>query len=145
MNGGLLLVAFPVLLLLVAGVGLLVGGLAMSRRAADRGHRVAVEAVVVDRSAFTDPARITFDYPLPQGGWARATRVEGLPSPGVHGAARQPGERITVWVDPHRPEDVQLPGARSAAGLGAVLLVVLGAMLCLGALGMAGMALTFAR
>lgn len=143
MSGGLLLVAFPVLLFLALGVGAVIGGRAMSRRSADRGHRVAVEAVVVDRSAFTDPARITFDYPLPQGGWARATRVEGVPSPGAQGAARHPGERITVWVDPHRPDDVQLPGARRASGLGGVVLMVLGALLCVGALGMLLLVLAF--
>ena len=144
-SGGLLLAAIPVLLFLGLGVALLLGGVAMSRRASDRGSRVAVEAVVVERSTFTDPARVTFDYPLPQGGWARATRVEGVPSPGARGAARHPGERITVWVDPRRPDDVQLPGARSAAGLGGGLLMVVGGMLCAMALGLAVMAITFAR
>ncbi|MBF0689497.1 MAG: DUF3592 domain-containing protein [Cellulomonas sp.] len=145
MSMGLLLAAIPVLLFLGIGVALLLGGLAMSRRASDRGERVAVEAVVVERSSFTDPARITFDYPLPGGGWARATRVEGAPSPGVHGAARHPGERITVWVDPRRPDDVRLPGARSASGLGGGLLTVLGGLLCAFALGIGAVAVAFAR
>lgn len=137
MSGGLVLVAFPVLLFLGVGVALLVTGVAMSRRAGDRGRRVEVEAVVVERTQLTDPARVTFDYPLPQGGWARATRVEGTPSPGVSGAARRPGERLTVWVDPLRPDDVRLPGARSASGLGGVLLAAVGGLLCALALGIA--------
>jgi len=139
---GLVLGAIPVLVLLFAGVGMLVGGRALARRSSDSRGLVTVEAVVVERTSFTDPARITFDYPLPDGSWARATRVEGVPTPGERGAARRPGERIPVWVNPQNPSDVRLPGARSASGAGGVLLMVLGVMACVAALVM-GLAATF--
>lgn len=138
---GLLLGLVPVAVVLAVGVALVLGGTAMSRRARDARGLVEVEGVVVERTSFSDPARLTFDYPLPDGSWARATRVEGLPSPGERGAARRPGERVTVLVDPHRPADVRLPGARSAAGLGGALLVGVGVVACLGALLLGGILL----
>lgn len=141
---GLLFLAVPMMAALVPGIGMIVGGVALARRSADGRGLVAVEAIVVDRTRFTDPARLTFDYPLPNGTWARATRVEGVPSPGQQGAARRPGERITVWVNPRNPSDVRLPGARAAAGLGGILLAVIGGLLCLGALTMAAFMITLA-
>lgn len=70
---------------LLVGLGLVAGGVAMLRRTSripDR--RIPVEAYCVGRTFMAEPARVTLDYPVP-GGWRRVTLVEGLPASSVTG------------------------------------------------------------
>lgn len=117
--------SFVALVALVPAVVLVVAGLRVLR-SASTAHRVPVEAVVVDYTNFTNPSRVTFDYPVP-GGWSRATRVEGFSSIPRQGWLVHPGQRFVVWVDPHRPQDVALSAAGSARGVLGPAMVVGGA------------------
>ncbi len=116
------------LVLALVGVGLAFGGVALVRRTSRAPReRVGVEAVVVHRTSHVRPSSVTFDYPVP-GGWQRAKRVEGLPATTPQGRRAQPGDRIVVWVDPHRPGDVRLSPGASPASMGGVALVLAGMM-----------------
>jgi len=127
-NVGLVVpVAFGVLLVLV-GLGLVTGGVAMLRRAGRAPRtRVPVGAVVVHRTSHVRPSSVTFDHPVP-GGWLRTRKVEGLPVTGPDGRVAVPGDRITVWADPANPADVRLSAGSSPASMGGVALVLAGVM-----------------
>jgi len=105
-------------LVLAPAVGLVLGGLAVNRRASVRrpdGRYVPIGARVVEFHGWQRPQTVLFDYPAPDGSWLRAKRAVGigaLPAGGVG-----PGTPITVWVDPYNPADVRFDGAGSAPGL----------------------------
>ncbi|ADG75442.1 conserved hypothetical protein [Cellulomonas flavigena DSM 20109] len=121
----LLVLAVPSLVL---GLVLVVSGVALVRRASRTPHeRIAVEAVVVGRTFMVEPSRITVDHPVP-GGWRRATLVEGLPTMSATGRVAQPGDRVVVWVDPRRPQDVRLSPAYDSGSLLGIWLVAIGVM-----------------
>lgn len=145
MNAGVLAIGGLALVLVVAGLGLGAAGVALLRRGARTTHeRVPVEAVCVERTAFVQPARVTLDHPVP-GGWRRVTLVEGLPTTSVTGGTARPGDRVTVWVDPRRPDDVRLAPGSAAGSVGGVLLLAVGLLLGVGALVVGGVALVAVR
>jgi len=127
--GGAVALVFAVAVLVV-GLGLVAGGVAIWRHTARiPRERVPVEAFCVDRTFMSQPARVTLDYPVP-GGWRRATLIEGLPTTSVTGGPARPGDRVVVWVDPHRPQDVRLSPAAGAGGIGGLALLVMGLFVC---------------
>ena len=117
-----LVLAVPALL---PAVAMLVGGVHLLRRPTPVA-RVPVEAVVVHVENFRRPARVTFDYPAPDGSWLRARRTAGLLAVQRDGWGVAPGDRLTVWVHPARPADVSLGEVGSAGGFLGVALVVVG-------------------
>ena len=130
----LLVVAVPSLVL---GLALVVGGVALVRRTSRTPHeRIAVEAVVVGRTFLVEPSRITVDHPMP-GGWRRATLVEGLPTMSATGRVAQPGDRVVVWVDPRRPDDVRLSPAYESGSLLGMWMVGIGVLAAVFGLAMA--------
>lgn len=112
---------------LLVGVGLgVTGALVLRRNARSATTRLRLEAVVVHRTSYVRPSRVTFDHPVP-GGWARVTRVEGLPVTGPDGRVAGPGDRIVVWADPRDPSDVRLSAGSAASSVGGVLLLLMAA------------------
>ena len=130
------LLAFTAVLVLVPAAALILGGLHLYRRNTQV-HRVPVEAVVVHFENFRQPARVTFDYPAPDGSWLRDRKVAGLVSMRRQGHLVQPGDRMTVWVDPRSPRDVSLGQVGSASGFVGVAMMVVGGMWVLGGTGFA--------
>lgn len=130
MSPGAVMFGVFVTLVLLVGLGLVAGGVAMLRRTSripDR--RIPVEAYCVGRTFMAEPARVTLDYPVP-GGWRRVTLIEGLPTSSVTGGVPKPGDRVVVWVDPDRPEDVRLSPWSSPGGLGGLMVLVIGVLAC---------------
>lgn len=141
MNPGVVVVGALALVVLAVGAGVAVAGVALLRRTSRvTSDRVPVEAVCVARTSMRQPVRVTLDHPLPGGVWRRVTLVEGMPTTSVTGATARPGDRVTVWADPHRPDDVRLSPNSAAGSVGGVLLVLVGALGCLGGLLFAGIA-----
>lgn len=105
---------FGVVVLLL-GVPALLGGI-IALRFQSRVRRVRVEGVVVHYTNWMKPARVVFDYPLPDGRWARAERISGFAAVQSDGLFVRPGHRIQVWVDPMNPADVSLGDTGSAGG-----------------------------
>lgn len=133
------------LVVLAVGVGGVAGGVALMRRTSRvTRDRVPLEAVCVERTSMVQPARVTLDHPLPGGRWRRVTLVEGMPTISVDGVTARPGDRVTVWVDPRRPDDVRLSPASAAGSLGGAILLGVGALACLGGLVFAGIAVVAA-
>ena len=131
MSGGFaLFAAFMLIITLGPAVGLVLGGIGVSRRARVS-ERVAVDAVVVEYSNWSTPRRVTFDYPAPNGQWLRARKVEGFSSVQRSGYLVNPGDRVTVYVDPANPIDVRLSPGGSAAGLLGPFMVAGGVALAL--------------
>lgn len=140
MNPGALVAGAVALVVLGVGAAFVAGGVALLRRTSRIPHgRVPVAAVCVERTFLSQPARVTLDHPVP-GGWRRVTLVEGMPTTNAAGGVARPGDRVTVWVDPHRPDDVRLSPASSAGGVGGVVLLLVGGLGCLGGLAFAGVA-----
>ena len=139
---GVVIVVFAAVLL-VPAIGLVLGGLAVNRRASVRRRDqryVPVTARVVEHHRWQRPETVLFDYPAPDGTWLRAKRAVGigaLPA-GVAG----PGTPFTVWVDPGNPADVRFDGAGSAPGLLGAVMVGMGVMVGLFAVGFAVVVLT---
>ncbi len=119
-------VVFAAIVAFVPAVVMVLVGVRLTRAASTSG-RIPVEARVVDYTYLTTPRRVTFDYPGPDGRWLRATRVEGVSPIRSQGLFPRPGDPLTVWVQPQRPDDVVLPQGGSARGFGGVALVVVGA------------------
>jgi len=124
--GSAVVAAVFALVVLVPAVGLVIGGIAVNRRASVRRSErqyVPIGARVVEFHGWQRPQTVLFDYPAPDGSWLRAKRSVGigaLPAGGVG-----PGTPITVWVDPRNPVDVRFDGAGSASGLlGGVMVAV---------------------
>ena len=114
-------------------IAMVLAGVRLSRRSTVA-HRVPVEAVVVHFENFRQPARVTFDYPAPDGTWLRDRKVAGLVAMQRQGFGVQPGDRLTVWVDPRNPRDVSLGDIGSAGGFAGVALVGGGVVWALGGL-----------
>lgn len=130
MNPGTVMFAVFVTFVLLVGLGLVAGGVAVLRRTSRiPDKRIPVEAYCVSRTFMSEPARVTLDYPVP-GGWRRVTLVEGLPTSSVTGGVATSGDRVVVWVDPDRPEDVRLSPWSSPGGLGGVAVLVAGVFAC---------------
>ena len=113
------------LIALVPAVVMVVLGARMMRRSSSV-TRVPIEAVVVSFTNFTRPARVTFDYPAPDGSRLRATRVVGLISVRRQGWFVSAGDRLTVQVNPANPLDVSLGSVGSVSGFGGIALVLIG-------------------
>jgi hypothetical protein len=63
--------------------------------------------------------QVTFDYPVPGGWTARATRP---PAPGEGGSSPRPGTPVDVYVDPAHPDDPRLVRMRAWRVLAIVFL-----------------------
>jgi hypothetical protein len=126
---GAIAVVVWAVILLVPAVALVIGGVAVRRRTGSVEGRVAVQARVVEHSAFRRPPVVVFDYPAPDGSWLRAQRAVGIGAAAPTGWNVQPGTPMTVWVDPRNPVDVRLEGTRGAGGLGGVVMIVVGVVL----------------
>ena len=145
MTMGLLVLGVVAVGFVATGAAVAVVGAVMLRRNARLPtSRVPVEAVVVHRTSHVRPSSVTFDYPVP-GGWLRARRVEGLPVTNGQGRVAQPGDRITVWVDPRDPAAVRLSSGASASSMGGVLLILMGLLLVGGGLWFATVSLVVGR
>lgn len=131
-----LILLLPFLVIVGAGAGMIVAGLRMQRRITEV-PRVAVEAVVVTYSNWTRPTHVVFDYPAPDGRWLRARRVVGVPLVQRQGLLVRAGDRLTVFVNPQQPHDVNLGPVGSAGGVFGIVLMIGGAAVILFGLTMA--------
>src|SRR5690625_3099746 len=129
---------FLVFVCAVIGCVLCVRGII--RRKNDNQERIEVSAVVVKYSHLRNPARVTFDYPLPNGAWARAEKLAARMNyshEGVSGSNAfwiQPGFRFPVYVNPHNPMDVELSMDASPANVMLIFGAVVSAMFAFGSL-----------
>lgn len=100
-----------------------------SRRSKDR---VQVTAVLVSYTHLRSPAKVVFDYPLPNGMWTRAEKYTARMNYSIEGAnARnvfrvEPGFQFPVYVNPQDPMDVELSPASSVS----TILLLFGAFAC---------------
>lgn len=107
----------PVLWLALALPTLLVG-VHLMRTGRDDKTKVPVTAVVTARDATT----VTFTYPLPNGHWAHATRPLP-PALANTPAGANPGDHITVWVNPAKPAEMTLNRTRNRSTAGRYLTI----------------------
>src|SRR5690625_2052469 len=125
----------PTLAALVGGGLLLFFSIrTMRRNSASLNQRVQVTAYVVKFSNFRSPYSVVFDYPLPDGSWARAQRMVArmdysLEDMSVTNAIYiEPGFRFPVYVNVNNPHDVSVSLA-AGGGLLPVLGIFFGGLL----------------
>ncbi len=130
--------AFVVIFLFIAlipGIILFLVGF-LNRKPKESEQRVKVQAYVVEFTNWTRPARVVFDYPLPNGQWSRqAKRVSVMPDHTGKNklglvAWVKPGHPFPVYVNPANPHDVSI-GAAGVARLFPILAMVAGSGLIL--------------
>lgn len=135
--------------LFILAIGAIGGAIAFGRALKQRGEetrtRVAVTAYVVKFTHYRNPARVTFDYPLPDGTWARASRTAAfmdysLEKRDLHNTFRiDPGFKFPVYVNPTNPLDVSLSATTSAGTVGmfvGLVMCIIAALGCLMGLGL---------
>ena len=109
---------------LFGGVFLYMAFLLFRQNRAFRRNRVAVEGVVVGFDLLEDeraPERsehVIVEHPVPNAEPARTTASNPGPTFRI-------GDRVTVWIDPGDPAEVQLPGD---AGVATKMLYIFGAL-----------------
>lgn len=119
MNLNPIVVIFTAIVFLVPGIVLFLLGFFHRKSKVDR---VKVLAYVVEITNLANPMRVVFDYPLPNGQWARQTKIAAFLTNPTGQRFRdlwwiKPGYPISVYVDPANPSDVSL----GAAGVPRVL------------------------
>lgn len=121
-------------------VALITAGMNLLRRAGrDHAARIPVQGRVVEFTNFTQPPRVAFDYPGPDGRPLRATRT-GMAQV-TSSVVVRPGDPIQVYVNPQRPVDVSL-GLGSVRNGWGLILIGAGALIGFGSLSFGALALS---
>ncbi len=109
----LITVSATAVIFLLPGIVLFLAGF-LNRKS--KVERVKVLAYVVQFNNMSRPKRVVFDYPLPNGQWARQTKIAAFMTNPTGQRLRdlwwiKPGYPFTVHVNPANPHDVSLGAA----------------------------------